>query len=112
MFNKGKYWERVKSGELAAKGRSNHLTRPEAKQPWCTYTETLAYTEASGIELARIHQYRRQDGSLGGKGKPDPKRIFLNGVIYCPYLPPQSFTGRLVRYCEEWLSGIRYKLFG
>jgi hypothetical protein len=29
-----------------------------------------------------VHQYLRKDGSLGGSGKPDPKKLFHKGKLY------------------------------
>jgi len=38
--------------------------------------------DADGNEVARVHQYIRLDGSIGLKGKPDPKRLLKDGVLY------------------------------
>lgn len=52
-------------------------------QPLGTVSQFLSYRDAkTGEELARVHQYQRPDGSLGGSGKPDPKRLLDDGVIY------------------------------
>lgn len=32
-------------------------------------------------EIVRVHQYLREDLSLGGKGKPDPKRMLYDGKL-------------------------------
>jgi hypothetical protein len=42
----------------------------------------VAYYDGQGDEIARVHQYLRPDGTLGAAGRPDPKRIFENGVLY------------------------------
>lgn len=31
-----------------------------------------------------VHIYLRVDGSIGGSGKPDPKWLFEDGVVYIP----------------------------
>jgi hypothetical protein len=84
MFNEGRYWERTQSGgDLTARvRRATHPTRPEAKQPYCTSTQMVSYFDVDNVEVARVHQYLVADGSIGGKGRPDPKRMFVNGVIY------------------------------
>jgi len=40
------------------------------------------YTRDLKIKVAIVHQYLRPDGTLGGSGKPDPKQVFDDGVIY------------------------------
>jgi len=42
----------------------------------------VSYRDASGNEVARVHQYLRPDGTIGASGKPDPKRVFINGTLY------------------------------
>jgi hypothetical protein len=37
---------------------------------------------AQGRTVARVHQYLRMDGSLGASGRPDPKMLYIDGVIY------------------------------
>ena len=42
------------------------------------------YFSPEGQELALIHQYLLPDGTIGGSGRPDPKRMILDDeVIYC-----------------------------
>jgi len=40
----------------------------------------VLYTTPSGLKIAHVHQYRRQDGSIGGSGKPDPKRMWVGSL--------------------------------
>ena len=83
MFNEGQYWEKALSGELTARiRRSTHPTRTKAEEPFCTHTQEISYLDEQGVEVARVHQYLRPDQSIGAKGRPDPKRLFVNGVLY------------------------------
>jgi hypothetical protein len=41
----------------------------------------LAYWTQDGQLLALVHQYLRPDGTIGGSGKPDPKRILANDKL-------------------------------
>lgn len=42
------------------------------------------YYDESLEGVALVHQYLRPDGSLGGSGKPDPKRLLLDDeILYC-----------------------------
>jgi hypothetical protein len=83
MFNEGKFWERTQSGDLTAVvERPRHPSLPLAKEPFCTESQQVSYYDANGNEVARVHQYKRTDGTIGLSGKPDPKRLFQDGTIY------------------------------
>ena len=82
LFNEIIY-PQVMQGELVARvKRDKHPSRTKAKEPFCTRSQLVAYYDAQGMEVARAHQNRRPDGTLGASGKPDPKRIVVNGVCY------------------------------
>jgi hypothetical protein len=82
MFNDGGYWEKVKAGELR-EVIMPHDDRPAPDhQPPGTRSQMISYRDASDKEIARVHQYLRPDGTLGGRGKPDPKRLLHDGVLY------------------------------
>ncbi len=35
-------------------------------------------------KVALVHEYRRPDGSLGGSGLPDPKRLIVGDeILFC-----------------------------
>jgi len=83
MFNDDQYRERTQTGELrAVVERSRHPALPLAREPFCTQSQEVSYYDADGNEVARVHQYIRLDGSIGLKGKPDPKRLLKDGVLY------------------------------
>jgi len=42
----------------------------------------ISYLDPHGREIARVHQYLRKNGTLGGSGRPDPKKLLHNGVLY------------------------------
>jgi hypothetical protein len=82
-FNDGKFWERVKSGDLkAVVTDSRHPTLMAAAEPHCTYSQEVSYRDADDNEIARVHQYLRPDGNIGASGLPDPKRVLIDGVLY------------------------------
>jgi hypothetical protein len=97
-FNCGRYWARLRRGELTATITEQRHPAPEhSGQPHCTQSQGVTYFDKRGNEIARVHQYLRPDGRLGGGGKPDPKRIFENGVLYRlddAYIP-RTFVERL-----------------
>lgn len=83
MFNEGKYWEQVKQGTLrSVLVANNHPSSPRAKVPVCTRSQYRIYVNQNGVKVAAVHQYLRPDGTLGASGRPDPKELLLNGVLY------------------------------
>ena len=52
-----------------------------------TLSQTVAYYGSGGVEIALVHRFLQKDGTLGGSEKPDPKRLFLRGVLYVLELP-------------------------
>ncbi len=83
MFNEGGYWDKAKSGELTVHQlEDRHPALTAANEPFCTRSQMLSYRDPSNYEVARVHQYLRTDGTIGASGRPDPKRIFSNGILY------------------------------
>jgi hypothetical protein len=83
LFNQGRYWERVQAGELRQRVlKDAHPSPPRAPEPICTRSQTVAYVDTQGTRVAIVHQYLRADGTLGASGRPDPKRLLVDGVLY------------------------------
>ena len=83
LFNDGEFLARVQRGELTeALVTESHPSPPRASLPDCTRSQILAYFDPQGVKVALIHQYLRPDGSLGASGRPDPKKLLLDGVLY------------------------------
>jgi hypothetical protein len=88
LFNDGGYVEQVLAGALQEHVlRDGHPASPLAGEPFCTRSQSISYRDADGNEVARVHQYLRSDGSIGLSGRPDPKRLLHNGVLYILRLP-------------------------
>lgn len=91
MFNAGRFPERAASGELRAIVSSErHPSSPKAPVPYCTRSQMISYLDRNGKKLAMAHQYLRPDGTLGASGKPDPKRVVHDGVLYYVVASPRS----------------------
>jgi hypothetical protein len=83
MFNENDLWARVQRGELTKKlVDESHPTSPRASLPVCTRSQIVAYLDDKGAKVALVHQYLLPDGTLGASGRPDPKHLLLNGVLY------------------------------
>lgn len=82
-FNEGRYWHRVQVGELLqTPEEEGHPSPPPAGEPYCTYSQMLAYRLDDGEPVARVHQYLRPDGRIGASGRPDPKELLEDGTLY------------------------------
>jgi hypothetical protein len=40
-------------------------------------SQIIEYFDAEGTRVALVDQYLRPDGTLGGSGRPDPKRVLV-----------------------------------
>ena len=83
IFNNGQYWERLKSGELkAVLLEDRHPSLMLANEPFCTHSQMVSYRDATDNEVARVHQYLRPDKTIGASGRPDPKRVLEDNILY------------------------------
>jgi hypothetical protein len=83
IFNEGQYWERVQAGEFRAVLLREANPDPiKSGQPVGTKSQILVYLDSNDIQVALVHQYFRPDGTLGGNGRPDPKKVLKDGVLY------------------------------
>ena len=86
IFNECQYFERMLRGDLKHRvlGYDNHLKRTQRQkigEPKCTRSQIVLYSTSEGQLVALVHQYRRKNESLGGTGRPDPKRLFISGKV-------------------------------
>jgi hypothetical protein len=97
MFNDGRYWERVQSGELFYVTIHEGTPTPDKNQPPGTKTIMVAIRETlNGPDLAHAHGFIQPGWVIGAKGRLDPKRIWKDGKLYRivydknrPVTPPQ-----------------------
>jgi len=62
--------------------REAHPSPPRAREPRCARSQRLGHDDrATGQLVALAHQYRRRDGSIGGKGRPGPKQLVEDDTI-------------------------------
>lgn len=83
LFNKSGYIELIAEGKLEAEYfRDAVIENPEeANEPPGTRSQIIRYSDETHW-LVEVHQYLRPDGSIGGKGKPEPKRIRIGRKTY------------------------------
>ncbi|MBA2597666.1 MAG: hypothetical protein H0V00_13670 [Chloroflexia bacterium] len=82
LFNDGRYYERMRAGEFQARIVRPILIRRGDRRIRNTMNQTVEYWDTFGNFIARAHQFRRHDGSLGASGRPDPKDLRHNDVPY------------------------------
>lgn len=82
MFNSGQYFERMLAGEFRAEVVSQNAPRRSNNQPRGTRSQLVDYYDHDYVRVARVHQYRLPDGSIGGSGRPDPKLLLHEGMLY------------------------------
>lgn len=85
VFNERQYYHKIQTGELREDLLENsHATPKRSGQPYCTYSQLIAYREqSSNKKVAMVHQYLRPDGTIGASGLPDPKWLICDGEILC-----------------------------
>lgn len=83
MFNEGRYWERVQTGELVAVTIHEGTPTFDKNQPTGTKTVTIAIREsADGPDLVHAHGFIQPGGAIGASGLMDPKRIWKDGKVF------------------------------
>ena len=83
LFAEKDLWYRSMTGELHTVNIADgHPSPSQSGEPFCTRSQRLAYVDDAGSAVAQVHQYLRQDGTIGASGKPDPKLILHDGTVY------------------------------
>ncbi len=83
-FNNGPFLQMIRDNRIVPRRTySYHLPSPEDWQgPFCTHSQIIAYVDSRKNLIAEIHRYLRPDGTLGASGRPDPKRLLVEGVLW------------------------------
>ena len=71
----------IESGQLFEHVKESTFPSPSSGQPPGAMSQTVVYRDTQRI-VAEAHRFLLKDGSLGGSGQPDPKRLLLGGVLY------------------------------
>jgi hypothetical protein len=76
--------KKAEDGELLQVVEREAPARRQANQPAGTMSRMVWYVDTDRVKIALVHEYRHPDGSIGGSGRPDPKRLDINGeILYC-----------------------------
>jgi hypothetical protein len=82
QFNDGRFEDLVAYNVLTERLIREGNPTPTANQPPGTKSQVIAYMNQNGVQVAVVHRYLRPDGTLGGSGRPDPKKVFHKGQLY------------------------------
>jgi hypothetical protein len=91
-FNEGKYYERMKTGEFKAVRVRTGTPEPDVLKKYGQNTISVSVwdRDQDGKDIVRVHQYESpngdilyvKDGIVHTDGRPDPKELFEDGVLY------------------------------
>jgi hypothetical protein len=85
-FNKGKYWQRLKAGELEEHSIVYHpnTAYPEviSRHPGAISVTARWRNCGTQDDVVEVHYFRMPDGSVIPRKRPDPKLLFEDGVWY------------------------------
>lgn len=84
MFNESQYPILIAEEEIIPQVlRDDHLKEPQKKgEPSCTHGQMIRYVDKAGQWVVEVFQYLRPNGTIGGSGKPDPKRLRIENTVY------------------------------
>ena len=80
-FAEGDYLNRALAGEFGCCLTRTKRARSRDEPPG-TQSVAASYVNESLHCIFLVHFYLRPDGTIGGSGKPDPKWLFVDGVVY------------------------------
>jgi hypothetical protein len=82
LFAEHKIWERMRHGEFHERVVYDKPARADVRPKGMRSQIVSYYDPGTGREVARVHQYINRRGELGGSGRPDPKQVLIDGVLY------------------------------
>ncbi len=86
LFDEGQYPQRARAGEFTKQVYWESVVKPPnsiaSQEPCGTKSQIVDYRDTIGRRIARVHRYKRPDGTLGASGREDPKSLHHNGVYY------------------------------
>jgi hypothetical protein len=82
-FALGDYLTRAANGVFGCCLADDKTARTHDESPG-TRSLMVSYLNDALERIFMVHIYLRPDGCIGGSGKPDPKWLFENGVVFIP----------------------------
>lgn len=87
IFNGFDFEEKARNRTIIEHIKREKLVDPNAtlideNVPLGSVTQDVRYLDRNRNEICRAHRYIRPDGTIGGRGRTDPKTIFIGNVHY------------------------------
>ncbi len=82
IFNESRLYERANAGEYLQVIERRAPAPAEAGQIHGTMSQMVWYVDDQLNRIVLVHEYRRPDGTLGGSGRPDPKRLLVGDEVW------------------------------
>lgn len=82
LFNEADYYARTQTGEFQEQVVYDRPPARSSRQSTGTRSQRVVYVDATGKQVATVHQFVRPDGSIGGSGLPDPKTLRVGNTLY------------------------------
>jgi hypothetical protein len=80
-FAQGDYLNRALAGEFGCCLARTKRAQSKGEPPG-TRSLGVSYVNELGHRIFLVHLYLRPDGTIGASGKPDPKWLFEDGIVY------------------------------
>jgi hypothetical protein len=80
-FAEGDYLNRAARGEFGCCLATSNPSGSRDEPPG-TRTVVVSFVDDALNRIFLVHFYLRPDGTIGGSGKPDPKWLFEDGIVY------------------------------
>lgn len=93
LFNEANYYGRVQTGEFTEDPLYDELPSAKSGQTGDTRSQRVRYLDATGRQVAVVHQFLKADYTLGGSGLPDPQRVLIDDTLYL--VPPPKERWRV-----------------
>jgi hypothetical protein len=92
LFNESNYPALIRTGQLRPEYiRNQPLKDPLQKnEPAGTRSQIIRYRDRNGQWMVVVHQYLRPNGTLGGSGLPDPKRLRIGNTVFIAARDPDE----------------------
>ena len=82
-FNRHRLFERWQNGEFRTEFGEPSPAHPNSGQPPNTISQMVYYYDrATDEEVAKVHLFLLENGEIGASGRHDPKRVFIDGILY------------------------------
>jgi hypothetical protein len=81
-FNRNEGGNPARRARLKVRRVYDEPASPMSKQEPGTRSIVDSYYDETDRKVMTLHHFLRPNGTLGGSGKPDPKELLVDGIMY------------------------------